>query len=424
MGDSSSYEKLGTNAYGYVTVVDENAVRQTGLVIGDFSIELYDPDDVEISGSVSITVSEFQVSGSPTGAYRFTVPIPDGDEGSYTLIITDPENRVHTCVFLAYTFRQGDTGDTTAQMEITIRNLDGSIPSGIVIGDLTVRIYDPDMTEVSGSVSPTLTELADGQFRIAFDIGSGADEGDWFIDIIDATRFPQGQQGVWIYHLQDYEGSSSPTLSTAVNDGTGTSATLTYVADAAADVIYTYYRVMGESSWTLAGQTRTGSGTIQITGLSAGPYDFYGVASQSGSPIILQSPPSNVLRVTVASSTSSAATDNVRVAVRAMKQKAVYWPPSELDDFGKPTWGTAVEIDCRWEDVQEQFINSNGETALSRAKLIVDRDLENKGVLWLGELDDVVDINDPKDNPNAWEILRFMKTPDFKGRRYLREVLL
>ena len=120
----------------------------------------------------------------------------------------------------------------------------------------------------------------------------------------------------------------------------------------------------------------------------------------------------------------SAATDNVGVAKRCMKQKAVYWAPVELDEFGKPGWDDPIEIDCRWEDVTEEIIAPDGERVLTRAKLIVDRDLEIKGVMWLGELDDVIDEDNPKDNDDAWEIIQVMKTPDFKGRKYLREAYL
>ena len=116
--------------------------------------------------------------------------------------------------------------------------------------------------------------------------------------------------------------------------------------------------------------------------------------------------------------------DNVRVAVRTMKQKGVYWELDALDEFGKPTWKEPIEIDLRWEDAEEEIINPNGERVMSRAQLIVDRDLTIKGVLWLGELDDIGSSDNPKSNDGAWEIIQYLKTPDFKGRKYLREAYL
>jgi hypothetical protein len=120
----------------------------------------------------------------------------------------------------------------------------------------------------------------------------------------------------------------------------------------------------------------------------------------------------------------AAATDNITTATKVMKQKAVYWAPSGVDEFGKPEYDTPEEIDCRWEDKQEEFITPNGEREISHAKLIVDRDLLKKGVMWLGELDDVTDEDNPKNNDGAWEIRAFMKTPNFKGTAFLREVYL
>ena len=119
----------------------------------------------------------------------------------------------------------------------------------------------------------------------------------------------------------------------------------------------------------------------------------------------------------------AAAVDNVGVARRAMKQKAVYWAPLEPDAYGKPTYDDPIEIDCRWEDVQEEFVNPEGDREVSRSKLIVDRDLELKGMMKLGELDSNTE-DDPKQEDDAWEIRLFMKTPNFKGTKFLREVYL
>ncbi|MHA1344984.1 MAG: hypothetical protein ACTSO3_01155 [Candidatus Heimdallarchaeaceae archaeon] len=119
----------------------------------------------------------------------------------------------------------------------------------------------------------------------------------------------------------------------------------------------------------------------------------------------------------------AAATDNTRVAIRVMKQKAVWWESTSLGEFGKPSYTTPVEIDCRWEDVAEEFINPSGDQEISRAKLIVDRDVKVKDKLKLGELDSNIEDN-PNDNEDVWEILQFGKVPYIKGNKYTREVYL
>lgn len=120
----------------------------------------------------------------------------------------------------------------------------------------------------------------------------------------------------------------------------------------------------------------------------------------------------------------SGASDNVRVAVKVMQQVAVYWEITGVDEFGKPTYQDAIEISCRWEDVQEVFITANGEKAISKAQLIVDRDLKNESVIFLGLASDLTDILVPKNNDGAWEIRWYGKLPDFKGKKFLREVML
>lgn len=119
----------------------------------------------------------------------------------------------------------------------------------------------------------------------------------------------------------------------------------------------------------------------------------------------------------------SAATDNVPVASRTMKQAAIHWPFTGVDDFGQPTYGSPEEIACRWDTVNEEFITPSGDQEVSRARLIVDRDIAVKDRLALGELDSLTP-EDPKDQDGAWEVRSFNKTPNFKGTKFLREVFL
>ena len=118
------------------------------------------------------------------------------------------------------------------------------------------------------------------------------------------------------------------------------------------------------------------------------------------------------------------ATDNVKVALKAMKQSAVWWPKEGVSSFGKPTYGTPEEISCRWEVVRKEFIDPTGERQASNASLFVDRDVSVGDVLLLGSLSTSVDQTDPYANEGAWEIRMFSKMPDLKGRKFLREVML
>lgn len=119
------------------------------------------------------------------------------------------------------------------------------------------------------------------------------------------------------------------------------------------------------------------------------------------------------------------------VITRMRKQKAVYWPLQSsdsagdaFDDYGQPQWDGPIEIDCRWEDVIEEFIDASGTQQSSNAKVYVDRDVDVGGVLMLGELTDITDENNPKENDGAWEIRRFDKLPNMKATEFLRTAYL
>lgn len=163
-----------------------------------------------------------------------------------------------------------------------------------------------------------------------------------------------------------------------------------------------------------------GEGTVTITGLDLGYTWEVDILSYSGG-IYGRSPGPKSITL---EAESSAATDNINTAKKAMKQSAVYWPRTGTDEFGKPSYGDATEIDCRWDEVQEEFIAPDGTRQLSMAKLIVDRDLKVGGVLYLGGIADLTDVDDPKSNEGAWEIRGVKKTPSFKGTKFLREVYL
>lgn len=104
------------------------------------------------------------------------------------------------------------------------------------------------------------------------------------------------------------------------------------------------------------------------------------------------------------------------------KMKAVYWPPSGIDGYGRPTMGTAVQLDVRWEDAHEQFLDANGEDQTSNAVVYVSADVALGGYLWLGEL--ASKPSDPKLDRNAWEIRKYEKLPNFKATEFLRTAIL
>ena len=114
-----------------------------------------------------------------------------------------------------------------------------------------------------------------------------------------------------------------------------------------------------------------------------------------------------------------------RLLTKMLKQTAVYWSPgSGFDAYGQPVWGEPVELLCRWEDTNVEFIDPQGTRQVSQARVFVGQDLEVGGVLMLGSTADTDSSLDPKANPGAFEIRSVSKAPDLRASRFLRTVML
>lgn len=115
-------------------------------------------------------------------------------------------------------------------------------------------------------------------------------------------------------------------------------------------------------------------------------------------------------------------------------QKAVYWGNPKNDGEGGFTFDTPVEIDCRWESMNQVVTDSKGSEITSRAIVYCGLDLDEEGMLLLGELEDLYDsyasdssaqeVEHPKNIPNTYYIKRFQKTPSLIGDGFLRKAFL
>lgn len=112
------------------------------------------------------------------------------------------------------------------------------------------------------------------------------------------------------------------------------------------------------------------------------------------------------------------------VITKVLRQTCVYWPPASPDRYGQPTQGNPVELNCRWDDMIQEVVKDDGTIVMSKAEVMVSADVEVGGVLFLGTMDDVVDITNPKGNEGAYEILKFAKNPNFKCTEFVRTAYL
>lgn len=111
----------------------------------------------------------------------------------------------------------------------------------------------------------------------------------------------------------------------------------------------------------------------------------------------------------------------------AFNQKAVYWGSPSTDGYGKLTFGSAVEIDVRWEEHQELFVSAAGKEGMSRAVVYsATKDFENDGYLYLGLLSSIAsgDRSTPQSVSGALPIQAYYKQVSLDGGTYFRKAWL
>ncbi len=113
----------------------------------------------------------------------------------------------------------------------------------------------------------------------------------------------------------------------------------------------------------------------------------------------------------------------MRIITKVLKQKAVWWSMTGSDSAGQNEYADPVEVSVRWDENMKQFIDSNGIKDVSKAQVMVDRDMKPGDALLLGEL-----TNDYTNNPNnhtgAGFVRGWGKTPTLNGRKFVRTCYL
>jgi len=98
-------------------------------------------------------------------------------------------------------------------------------------------------------------------------------------------------------------------------------------------------------------------------------------------------------------------------------QTACYWGNPVSDGYGGTTYDTPVEISCRWDGNTQLVTNNQGEEVVSKAEILLTQDVDEGGLLFLGDLDDLTPAEEaaPETVDTAWKIIRFDKTPLFQS---------
>lgn len=109
-----------------------------------------------------------------------------------------------------------------------------------------------------------------------------------------------------------------------------------------------------------------------------------------------------------------------------LNQKAVYWANPVNDGYGGRSFDDAIEIDVRWEDRQELFIDASGEEVRSRSVVYVAIDMSSGEYLYLGILAGLssTEEGDPLTVSSAYAIRAFRKIPNVAGDVFVRKAWL
>lgn len=93
-----------------------------------------------------------------------------------------------------------------------------------------------------------------------------------------------------------------------------------------------------------------------------------------------------------------------------LRQRAVWWPRAGTTNEGEPTFANPQELKVRWEEMRDQGIDNRGDTVGLDARVVLDRQISDGDVLWLGRLADWAGTG------RLMEVIKFNQIPDVRGR--------
>ena len=101
-----------------------------------------------------------------------------------------------------------------------------------------------------------------------------------------------------------------------------------------------------------------------------------------------------------------------KIAEKFAVQTAVYWGTPQPDGYGGLSFAEPEEIAVRWDGEEQLTRDQYGNEFYQKAKVIVTKDLDFEGFLYLGLLIDLPSgITSPMEVPEAYQIRRKTTTP-------------
>ncbi len=112
---------------------------------------------------------------------------------------------------------------------------------------------------------------------------------------------------------------------------------------------------------------------------------------------------------------------------RMLRQDAVLWaidPDAPVDDFGDPRVLAPVAIKVRWTDKQVEYVASDKTKATSNSVVYTGIDVKPGSVLRLGTVGELVADTRALDQPGAFPVKGFDKTPNIRATKWVRKCYL
>jgi len=103
-----------------------------------------------------------------------------------------------------------------------------------------------------------------------------------------------------------------------------------------------------------------------------------------------------------------------------LNQTVTYWSQTGEDLFGKGTFASPIQLQARWEDVAEMFIDKTGQESVSKAKVFLAQDISLEGYLVQGTSAGT----DPTVVAGAQEVRQIKRTPDLRNLQTLYVAML
>lgn len=109
----------------------------------------------------------------------------------------------------------------------------------------------------------------------------------------------------------------------------------------------------------------------------------------------------------------------------SMTQAATYWPPGVPDGFGGLDFSGCVPVllMCRWQDDAVLFRDGQGRESTSSAIVYIDRDIEVRGFLALGD-HTALGAPRPDEVGSAFEVRKLGKSPSLSKGETLHKAYL